>query len=72
MNKKFLSVLFSMSFLLLFGKALGFIRTAMVASTYGAGFVSDIYSFEDSLINAIYAIFSTFLACSFIPKYLSL
>ncbi len=72
MNKKFLSVLFSMSFLLLFGKALGFIRTAMVASTYGAGFVSDIYSFEDSLINEIYAIFSTFLACSFIPKYLSL
>lgn len=72
MNKKFLKVLFSMSFLLLLGKGLGFIRTAMVASTYGAGFVSDIYSFEDSFINEIYAIFSTFLACSFIPRYLSL
>ncbi|GAA6264672.1 murein biosynthesis integral membrane protein MurJ [Ruminococcus sp. f11] len=44
----------------------------MVASTYGAGFVSDIYAFEDSFINEIYTIFSTFLACSFIPKYLSL
>ncbi len=72
MNKKFLKVLFSMSFLLILGKALGFVRTALVASTYGAGFVSDIYSFEDSFINEIYAIFSTFLGCSFIPHYLSL
>lgn len=72
MNKKFLRVLFSMSALLILGKGLGFVRTAMVASTYGAGFISDIYSFEDSFINEIYTIFATFLACSFIPKYLSL
>ena len=61
-----------MSFLILFGKGLGFIRTALVASTYGAGFISDLYSFEDSLVNEIYAVFSTFLACSFIPRYLAL
>jgi peptidoglycan biosynthesis protein MviN/MurJ (putative lipid II flippase) len=61
-----------MSTLLIIGKGLGFIRTAMVASTYGAGFVSDVYSFEDSFINEVYTIFATFLACSFIPKYLSL
>ena len=72
MNKKFIKVLFSMASLMILGKGLGFIRTAMVASTYGAGFVSDIYSFEDSFINEIYTIFATFLACSFIPKYLSL
>lgn len=72
MNKKFLHIFFSMSFLILFGKGLGFIRTALVASTYGAGFISDLYSFEDSLVNEIYAVFSTFLACSFIPRYLAL
>lgn len=72
MNKKFIRVLFSMSFLLILGKGLGFVRSAFVASTYGAGFITDIYAFEDSFINEIYAVFSTFLACSFIPKYLSL
>lgn len=72
MNKTFLKIFFSMSFLLILGKALGFARTALVASTYGAGFTADIYSFEDSFINEIYAVFSTFLACSFIPRYLLL
>ncbi len=72
MSKKFFKLFFSMSFLLLFGKALGFIRTALIASTYGAGFITDLYSFEDSFINEVYSIFSTFLACSFIPRYLLL
>lgn len=72
MNKNFLKIFFSMSFFLILGKILGFVRTALVASTYGAGFISDIYSFEDSFINEIFAIFSTFLACAFIPRYLSL
>lgn len=72
MSKTFLKIFFGMSFFLILGKLLGFVRTAMVASSYGAGFVTDLYSFEDSLINELYAIFSTFLACSFIPRYLSL
>lgn len=72
MNKKLFKIFFSMSFFLIIGKGLGFVRVALVGSTYGAGFITDIYSFEDSLINEIYSVFSTFLACTFIPRYLML
>lgn len=71
MSKKFLKVFFSMSMLLVVGKLMGFVKSMLIAYRYGAGYVSDVISFEDSLINELYSVFATFLGCTFIPIYLS-
>lgn len=71
MSKKFLKVFFSMSMLLIVGKLMGFAKSMLIAYHYGAGYVSDVISFEDSLINELYSVFATFLGCTFIPIYLS-
>lgn len=71
MSKKFLKVFFSMSLLLIIGKLMGFAKSMLIAYHYGAGYISDVISFEDSLINELYSVFATFLGCTFIPTYLS-
>ena len=58
--------------LLLISKALGFVRESMIAARYGAGFVSDLYVFEDGLINAIYTVFAGVISTTYIPKATSL
>jgi len=59
-------------FLALLSKGTGFIRETLVAARYGAGFISDLYVFEDGLVNAIYTVFAGVISTTFVPKYLSL
>lgn len=52
------------------GKFLGFVREAMVASCYGASYVSDIYVLENGIVNAICTIFLCVVTTSFIPLFM--
>lgn len=72
MKKNPLKILFGLSFFIVIGKILGFIKVSMIASTYGAGFITDVYAFEDGLANELSSLLASFIACSFIPKFLSL
>lgn len=59
-------------FLMVFSKGLGFIRESLIAAKYGAGFISDVYVFEDGIINAIYTVCAGVISTTYIPKLLSL
>ena len=72
MNKNFAKVFFSLSGLIIVGKALGLIKNSLVASRYGAGFIYDIYAVEGGLINEMCGVMSAFISCTFIPTYVPL
>ena len=65
MNKNILKIFSGVIFLILISKGLGFIRESFIAARYGAGYISDVYVFEDGLINALY----TYYICSNVSKY---
>lgn len=58
--------------LMIFSKGLGFVRESLVAAKYGAGYISDVYVFEDGLINAIYTVCAGVISTTYIPKLLSI
>jgi putative peptidoglycan lipid II flippase len=53
----------------LFSKILGFLRDVALASSYGAGAVSDAYLMALNIPTVVFALISTSLATSFIPMY---
>lgn len=72
MSRKIYQIFTSVMILVVLSKGLGFVRESMVAARYGAGFVSDVYTFEDGLINAIYTVCAGVISTTFIPKALTL
>jgi len=67
MLKKILKIFTGVVILVLISKALGFVREALVAAKYGVGFVSDVYVFEDGVINTLYTIWAGVISTTFIP-----
>lgn len=72
MRNKILKTFSAVILLMIFSKGFGFIRESIVAAKYGAGFISDVYVFEDGLINAIYTVCAGVISTTYIPKLLSL
>ena len=71
MNQKIYKVFSGVVFFVLLSKALGFVREALIAARYGAGFISDVYVLEDGLINTLYTIWAGVISTTFIPMSLS-
>lgn len=72
MGKKLYQIFSGVMVLVVVSKGLGFVRESMIAARYGAGFVSDVYTFEDGLINAIYTVCAGVVSTTFIPKALTM
>lgn len=72
MSKKLYQIFSGVMILVVVSKGLGFVRESMIAARYGAGFVSDVYTFEDGLINAIYTVCAGVVSTTFIPKALTM
>lgn len=72
MIKKFSRIFSGMIIMVFISKALGFFREALIANNYGASFVSDIYTFEEGILNAVYTVFAGVIATTYIPCSLSM
>lgn len=72
MNKNILKIFSGVIFLILISKGLGFIRESFIAARYGAGYISDVYVFEDGLINALYTVWAGVISTTYVPMSLSM
>ena len=72
MKKKILKTIGILSILVLFGKALGWLREVLISYRFGAGYISDVYVFEDGFVNALNSIFSSIISTTFIPIYIKM
>lgn len=71
-TSKLLKTLSGLTMLAVVGKMLAFLRESFISSRYGAGFITDIYFFEDGLVNVINSVFASAISSTFIPIYLSI
>lgn len=71
-TSKLLKTLSWLSMFAIVVKMLAFLRESFISYRYGVGFITDIYFFEDGLVNIINSVFASIISSTFIPLYLEI
>lgn len=71
-TSKLLKTISWLSMLAIISKMLAFLRESFISFRYGVGFITDIYFFEDGLVNIINSILTSIISSTFIPLYLEI
>ena len=71
-TSKLLKTISWLSMLAVVSKMLAFLRESFISYRYGVGFTTDIFFFEDGLVNIINSVLVSIISSTFIPLYLEI